>query len=221
MGTFQCWKEWSGIFQIPGVPDLFCTDNVNVYICLSDNREAGEMVGFLSWDWGAAVRWGFLKWQRLGIIVWRRWMPWLEVYCHSLEQEIILGLRCGTEERKSASQGTEGIYFRDFKDWSNSFHMTFPSLSHAHDCMQQSFLLMEMWSLYFLSHCHLLVSLLVHTVSYTLWHHIIKIDDYADVNGSLRKLSTWTLHHRQLLNDYTAIKKFLLFKLKTPFFLLF
>lgn len=57
------------------------------------------------WDfelgWGVAVRWELLKWQRLGIIVWRRWMPWLEVYCHSLEQEIILGLRCGTEEREN------------------------------------------------------------------------------------------------------------------------
>lgn len=28
-------------------------------------------------------------------------MPWLEVYCHRLEQEIILGLRCGTEEREN------------------------------------------------------------------------------------------------------------------------
>ena len=40
----------------------------------------------------------------------------LEEYCHSPEQEIILGLRCGTEERQSASQGFEGIYFEDLKD---------------------------------------------------------------------------------------------------------
>lgn len=46
MGTFQGWKECSGILQIPEVPDFFCIDNVNVYICKSDKREAGEMVGF-------------------------------------------------------------------------------------------------------------------------------------------------------------------------------
>lgn len=109
-----------------------------------------------------------------------------------LGQEIILGLRCGTEERESVSQVTEGIYFGDLKDWSNLFHMTVPPPSHAHDWMQQPFSLMEMWYLYFLPHLHLLVFLLVHTVSYPLWHHVIKIGDYADADGSQRTPSTWT-----------------------------
>lgn len=62
------------------------------------------------------MRWGLLTWQRLGVIVWQRWKPWLEEHCHSLEQETIAGLRSGTEERESASQGIEGIYLGDLKD---------------------------------------------------------------------------------------------------------
>lgn len=81
-----------------------------------------------------------------------------------------------------------------------------------------SVLLRETWQLCFLSHLYLPAFSLVHTVLHTLWHHIIKIDDYADVNGSLKKPSTWTKHHGQDLTDYAAIKKFLLFKIKSFFF---
>lgn len=76
---------------------------------------------------------------------WDHSLEKMEGYCHSLEQEIILGFRCRTEEGESASQEIERIYFGDLKDWSNLFHMTILPPLRAHDCMQQSFLLMEMW----------------------------------------------------------------------------
>lgn len=56
--------------------------------------------------------------------------------------------------------------------------------------MTVSVLLRETWQLCFPSHLHLPAFSLVRTVLHTLWHHVVKIDDYADVNGSLKKPST-------------------------------
>lgn len=139
----------------------------------------------------------------------RRWQHWLETRCHSLEQVRMLGLRSRTEERECVSQGIEGAYFGDIR-------ATVPPPSCALECPSQSVLLMEMRWLCFLPHLHLLASLLVRTVSYILWHHIIKLDDYADANESLQKPSTWTKHHERVLTDYAATEK-ILFKIKYTF----
>lgn len=139
----------------------------------------------------------------------RRWQHWLETRCHSLEQVRMLGLRSRTEERECVSQGIEGAYFGDIR-------ATVPPPSCALECPSQSVLLMEMRWLCFLPNLHLLASLLVRTVSYILWHHIIKLDDYADANESLQKPSTWTKHHEQVLTDYAATEK-ILFKIKYTF----
>ena len=58
------------------------------------------------------MRWGASEMAE----AWGHSVEKIEEYCHSLEQEVILGLRCGTEERESASQGIEGIYLGDLKD---------------------------------------------------------------------------------------------------------
>lgn len=57
------------------------------------------------WDFelglGGCCEVGVSEMAETWVMVWRRWMPWFEVYCHSLEQEIMLGLRCGTEKREN------------------------------------------------------------------------------------------------------------------------
>lgn len=97
-------------------PDRTCVHDDTVYICINDNEGGGEVVGPWVGTGGVCCEVGALEWQRLGVRVWRRRKPWLEECCHSLGQEGALGLSCGTEERESVSQGTEGIYFGDLKE---------------------------------------------------------------------------------------------------------
>lgn len=125
MGTFRGWKEWSGIFQIPEVPEVFCIDNVNVYICISDNREVGEMVGF--WvGMGGCCEMGASEMAE----TWDHSLEKMDALAWSVLPQSGAGNHTGFEmwnrrERKSASQGIEGIYFRDLKDWSNYFPWLF------------------------------------------------------------------------------------------------
>lgn len=124
-GNIWGWKEWSGIFQIPEVPEVFCIDNVNVYICISDNREVGEMVGF--WvGMGGCCEMGASEMAQ----TWDRSLEKMDALAWSVLPQSGAGNHTGFEmwnrrEKKSASQGIKGIYFRDLKDWRNYFPWLF------------------------------------------------------------------------------------------------
>lgn len=87
-GVFHCWENSDlGLFRCQkSLISFVWIISMFIYMQMITLGLEKRWVPGLRYE-GFAARWGLLKWQRLGVIVWRRWKLCLEDCCHSLEEK--------------------------------------------------------------------------------------------------------------------------------------